>query len=361
MRNSHTLKSRVYLLASLLFFSLARADEPKLVIVDNDFNGPPSSLTNLRAALIFLESPEVKVLGFTVVTGDGWRDEEVYHTLRLLEIAGHKDIPVVPGAVVPLVNTQEETEAWEKRFGSLGYKGAWDTKETRGDPLYVPHRPETIPALPEGMPEIKPARDRAAIFMIEQVHAHPHEVSIFAGGPLTNLALAVRLDPDFPSLAKELVFEGAFLNLGYADFNVRFDPEAAHIVLTAPWPTITLVADVTGDVKFSSEDIDKIRAAKTPIANYVLEYSKIDIAKNWPLWDELAAAVLIDPMVVTKSEDVCVCVDIDHGKDYGRVHVCNDENVPSTDKSKVRVVQAIDLNRFKERFVKCMSAHPASP
>ena len=335
--------------------------QPKLVIVDNDFNGPPWSLTNLRAALIFLESPEVKVLGFTVVTGDGWRDEEVCHTLRLLEIAGFRDIPVVPGAVFPLVNTQEETEAWEKRFGPPRYKGAWDTKETRGDPSYVPHRPEVIPALPEGMPEIKPSSDRAAIFMIEQVHAHPHEVSIFAGGPLTNLALAVRLDPDFPSLAKELVFEGAFLNLGYADFNVRFDPEAAHIVLTAPWPTITLVADVTGEVKFSCEDIDKIRAAKTPIANYVLQYSMIDLVKDWPLWDELAAAVLIDPRVVTKSEDTCVCVDIDHGKDYGRVHVCDDENVRSTDKSKVRVVQAIDLNRFKERFVKCMRASPAAP
>jgi purine nucleosidase len=74
-------------------------EQPKLVIVDDDFNGPPWSLTNQRAALMFLESPEVKVLGFTVVTGDGWRDEEVSHLLRLLEIAGHPDIPVVPGAV----------------------------------------------------------------------------------------------------------------------------------------------------------------------------------------------------------------------------------------------------------------------
>jgi inosine-uridine nucleoside N-ribohydrolase len=280
---AHRFLAAFCLIGFLLTVGFAVERQPKLVIVDNDFNGPPWSLTNLRSAVIFLESPEVKVLGFTVVTGDGWRDEEVCHTLRLLEIAGHQDIPVVPGAVFPLVNTQEETEAWEKRFGPLGYKGAWDTKETRGDPSYVPHRPEVIPALPEGTPGIKPASERAANFMIEQVHAHPHEVSIFAGVPLTNLALAVRLDPDFPSLAKELVFEGAFLNLGYADFNIRFDPEAAHIVLTAPWPTITLVADVTGDVKFSSGDIDKIKAAKTSIANYVLEYSKRDLAKNWPL------------------------------------------------------------------------------
>jgi purine nucleosidase len=91
------------LIGFFLTMGFAVEQQPKLVIVDNGFNGPPWSLTNLRAALIFLESPEVKVLGFTVVTGDGWRDEEVYHMLRLLEIAGHQDIPVVAGAVFPLV------------------------------------------------------------------------------------------------------------------------------------------------------------------------------------------------------------------------------------------------------------------
>ena len=170
---------------------LAGGEQPKLVIADNDFNGPPNTLSNLRAALMFLESPEVRVLGFTVVTGDGWRDEEVAHTLKLLEIAGRPDIPVVPGAIFPLVNTQVETELWERTFGSLGYKGAWG-------PPPASRSPDEIPILPEGMPTIQPADDIAAIFMIKQVHAHPHEVSIFAGGPLTNLALAVRLDPDSP-------------------------------------------------------------------------------------------------------------------------------------------------------------------
>ena len=66
---------------------------------------------------MFLESPKMKVLGFTVVTGDGWRDEEVAHLLRLEEIASRTDVPVIPGAVFPIVNTPDDMRAWEKRFG----------------------------------------------------------------------------------------------------------------------------------------------------------------------------------------------------------------------------------------------------
>jgi inosine-uridine nucleoside N-ribohydrolase len=217
------------------------------------------------------------------------------------------------------------------------------------------------------MPVVRAAALLAPIFMIEQVHAHPHEVSIFAGGPLTNVALAVRLDPDFPRLAKELVFMGAFQHLPQPDFNIRFDPEAAHIVLTAPWPSITSVGDVTSNPLFSSkaifstEDIEKIRAAKTPIADYVLKYSQVDIDHNWSLWDELAAAVLIDPTMVTKSSYIYLDVNLEHEMDYGRVHVWDDANVPPTGERKVRVVQEIDLNRFRERFIKSMSASPTGP
>jgi purine nucleosidase len=356
----HRSLTAFYLVALFIAVGVAAGEQPQLVIVDNDSNGPPNTLSNLRAALMFLESSEVKVLGFTVVTGDGWRDEEVAHTLKLLEIAGVKDIPVVPGAVFPLVNSQEETEAWEKLYGSLGYKGAFDSRMA----------PDKIPVLPEGMP-VGRASDRfAPIFMIEQVRAHPHAVSIFAGGPLTNLAIAVRLDPEFPKLVKELVFMGALIAQQQPDFNIRFDPEAAHIVLTAPWPRITSVGDVTSSPNtkaqaiLSEEAIKKLRAAKSPIADYVLEYSQVDLDNNnnFPLWDELAAAVLIDPIVVTKSEDIYLDVNIDHNMDYGRAHVWwDDQHVPHTNKRKVRVVDEIDVNRFKARFIKCMSAYPASP
>src|SRR5205823_3545008 len=71
----------------------------RMVIIDQDAFGPAGS--NLQAILLLLQASDVEVLGITVVSGDGWRDEEVDHTLRLLEIAERPDVPVVPGAVLP--------------------------------------------------------------------------------------------------------------------------------------------------------------------------------------------------------------------------------------------------------------------
>ena len=93
-------------LAGLFPASLRAADE--LVIADNDFSGPAT--TNLQAAILLLNHPGGRVLGLTVVSGDAWRDDEVAHTLRLLEIMHRPEVPVVPGAVFPLINNQARTE-----------------------------------------------------------------------------------------------------------------------------------------------------------------------------------------------------------------------------------------------------------
>ncbi len=99
----------------------------------------------MQALLTLINSPDTEVLGITVVTGDAWRDEEIAHTLRLLEIVGRTDIPVLRGAEFPLVNSKEETALWEKRYGKIVYQGAWNF----GNPV---HDPSVIPPLPEGAP-----------------------------------------------------------------------------------------------------------------------------------------------------------------------------------------------------------------
>src|ERR1700730_8295687 len=84
------------LVALFLVGGFAAASEQKLVVADNDFNGPPYPLSGLRSEIMFLDSPYVQVLGFAVVTCDCWRNEEVTHLLRLHEIAGRTDVPVIP-------------------------------------------------------------------------------------------------------------------------------------------------------------------------------------------------------------------------------------------------------------------------
>ena len=81
------------------------------VIIDQDTLGPAT--TNLQSIALLVQSPDVEVLGICVPTGDHWRDQQVRHALRFLEIIGRTDIPVVPGAEMPLVATPAETAAWE--------------------------------------------------------------------------------------------------------------------------------------------------------------------------------------------------------------------------------------------------------
>src|ERR1700731_455137 len=186
----------------LLVSSIAWPQQRRKVIIDEDCSGPGGS--NMQALLVLIQSPQVEVLGITVVSGNQWRDEEVAHTLRLLEIIGRTDIPVAPGAVFPLVRRREETQIWQQRFGKVAFAGAWDERWW--------HEPFVVPAMPEGKPATKPADEDAVHFLLRQVHQSPHEVTIYEGGPMTNLALAVSIDPQFAELAQELIFMGGGLS-----------------------------------------------------------------------------------------------------------------------------------------------------
>jgi len=332
----------------------ALAVEPQLIVEDNDFMGPGG--TNIQSAMMLIGNSDVHVLGFTVVTGDGWRDEEAAHLLRFLEIAKRTDIPVVPGALVPLVNSRPRMLVWEKSYGEVLWKGAWGEVTPTGKPAH-PTEPFKVPPQAEGAPTIK-AGGIAADFLIEQVHRYPHEVTILAAGPLTNIALAIRLDPAFATLAKELVFNGALigtsLNLSDAgskslfayDFNIRFDPEAAHIVLTAPWRKITAVGDVTLDTMMTPQLIERLASKDTPVTRYLKTY-----AVHLPLWDELTAAIAVDPSLVTEHAEVFMDVNTDHGADYGTVHIWPDNLAPHLGEQKVSIVQRANIDRFMEEFI----------
>src|SRR5437660_3692407 len=196
----------------------AQASERRKVIIDQDAFGPAGS--DLQAILMLLQSPDVEVLGITIPSGDGWRDEEVSHTLRLLEIAQRTEVPVYPGAVFPLVNTQSRTKRWEALYGKLFYKGA-STEECPAEAALrrTPYHadPYLVPPSPAGQPTIQPAHESAFSFLSRAVREFPGQVTIIAAGPLTNIAMTSRLDPQFSSLAKELVFMGGSFNPTPAD------------------------------------------------------------------------------------------------------------------------------------------------
>jgi inosine-uridine nucleoside N-ribohydrolase len=305
-----------------------------------------------------IQSPQVEVLGITVVSGDQWRDEEVAHTLRLLEIIGRTDIPVVPGAVFPLVRRREETQLWQERYGKVAYSGAWDERWW--------HEPFVIPPLPEGTPTTKPADEDAAHFLIRKVRQYPHQVTIYEGGPMTNLALAISLDPQFPELAQELVFMGGslspqtdnpeFVNNPRHEFNFWFDPEAAQIVLRAPWKKIVCTpTDISIKTRLTPAMIKQIDAAGTVLADYVARFAQLAPGADI-MWDELAAAAWIDPSLITKWETRYMSVDLDRGAGYGNTLTWIERDRPKITVRPVEIQVDLDTGRFYRMFVSLMTA-----
>ncbi len=336
-------------------------NDKRTVIIDQDAAGPAG--TDQQAILLLIQSPRTEVLGITVVTGDAWLTEEVAHTLRMLELIARTDIPVVPGAEYPLVRTQEETEESERRYGFVDWLGAWT-------PKYY-HAPRELGAMPEGKPTTKAADEDAAHFLIRMVRKYPHEVTIYEGGPMTNLALAISIDPEFPSLAKELVFMGAslnpqtddpeFANAPRHEFNLWFDPEAAHIVLRAPWKRIVCTTvDISVKTRMTQELIDKIRTRNTPSAQYIGKYARVRGSYNY-LWDELASAAWLDPSLITKKENRYMDVDLDRGPGYGDTLTWTDRDKPKRDVQPVEVQFDLDTEKFYKMFVDLLTAPTPPP
>jgi inosine-uridine nucleoside N-ribohydrolase len=345
---------RAAVLAAGLLAASAFAAPTRLAIIDNDFAGAGGGL----AIVPLVTQPDMKLLGATVSIGDGYVNDSVAHTLRFLEIAHHPEIPVVPGANVPLVRTKAELNIWEKQYGTMPYKGAWDDPKPGGQAF----GPDDITPMKEGETRLKPTPGPAALWLIEQTRAHPGQIEILAAGPLTNLALAVRLDPDFAKRVKTLVIMGGLVDANQlqvtanadfnTDFNFMFDPEAADIVLTAGFPKVLIIGNVSNAAILTQAIVDKVGAVKTPVTDYYIRNAWVGL----PLWDEMAAAVMADPSLIAKKTETWMRVNLDHGVDYGRAHVWPEEMRPHLGEQPVTIVDAIDLDRFFAGFVRDLQA-----
>jgi inosine-uridine nucleoside N-ribohydrolase len=349
-------------LFSLALCGTAAAQAPRLVLIDQDGSGPGGS--NQMAMMVLLQSPQVKVLGITMVSGNAWEPEEVQHTLRMLELTHHSDVPVVPGAVFPLVRTEVESMQERALYGSFAWYGAWGdlAAHTSRQPY---HGPFILPPMAEGEPTTKPLDEDAAHFLIREVRAHPHQVTIYAAGPLTNIALAISIDPEFPALTQGIVIMGGslaprtddpeFTNTPRHEFNFWFDPEAAHITLRAAWPRIDLTdVDISVKTHFTKEMFAQIAAVQTPAAQYIAKYT----GEFYYLWDELAAAAWLDPKIITKEQLLYVDVDTQLGPHYGDTLTWNAASKPQREMPLVHVQQDLDTARFYKLFVDLMTAPP---
>ncbi|MCX5203154.1 nucleoside hydrolase [Streptomyces sp. NBC_00237] len=310
------------------------------------------------------KAPQVDFLGVTVVSGNTWVEEGTAYSLRQLELIDRTDVPVVMGAGEPLMpGRQERLTAENALYGKAPWAGAFDSK-----------RPPAYDRLAKppygGYPKTKPKKDTAAAdFIVEQVKRYPNQVTVFADGPATNLALAVRTHPEIVPLIKEVIYMGgAFDKPGNitpaAEFNWWFDPESARISLRTPFRKQTIVPDDAAQhVVYGKKQYDRIVAGRqTPIKKIFKDLQGPEFAKDpnatHLLWDAITAAVFLDPAVAKRTDVRYVDVDANFGADYGRSlgYHLDEFDAPNNPKGtrKAGIVLDVDAERFWDLYIRLL-------
>ncbi|KAL8279682.1 hypothetical protein RQP46_007995 [Phenoliferia psychrophenolica] len=326
-----------------------RSTRPK-VIIDNDFAGT----TSWPPTMLFLGAG-YDVLGLTVVVGNSWVNSETTHILRFLEA----HLINIMGISKELTPSDVNLDNREQTADALG------GDPTSGDPF-------RITPIPEGLPTWLKAQEQNAVqFMIDQVHKYQGEVEIYVAGGATNVALAIRTDPEFASLTKRIVYQGGYVSTNLfqtdptpsysvyinedvgADFNTFIDPEAAKIMLNADFPEILISGQVANNVFLTSDMIADVLKVNTTVTTQL-------VAPYWseavgtPLWDELAAGVMAYPELITVNRTVYIDVDTAWGgPHYGRSFVAVEGYQPAGTRN-VTFITGVDEAKFKSLLVKAV-------
>jgi inosine-uridine nucleoside N-ribohydrolase len=356
-----------WILAALAACALAcaPAQAAEKVIIDTDF----STLGDDGQVLIMASQLDrqgvIDLLGVTVVTGNNWLKQEVADALRAVERLGIADkVGVYAGANLPLVHDPESFESERALFGfGESYKTAFHRPQPADADLVAP---------PDGFAQKTKVQSEDAVdFIVHTVKANPHEVSLLVIGPSTDIALAVRKNPEIVPLIKKIVYmAGAFDVRGNttpaAEMNVWIDPEAARIVMREPVDQAIIPLDVTDITQLSKPEFDRVTAGNGPVAalfkqSWMAQKFAKDPKATVNVFDTLALAYLVDPSYAKKVEDLYVDVDIAFGPGYGRTYGYWQEQ-PTKLLHKVKVVKQFDNRRFFDLYVDLMTRPvPAAP
>lgn len=291
------------------------------VILDTDIG---TDVDDCLALALVLKSPELALEGVTCVYGDvALRARMV---LKLLQLSGRPDVPVMAGASKPLLGVQPVY---------------WAGHEGKG-------------LLEPGDETLTPEPSHAVDYLVRTVMEAPGQIHLVAIGPLTNVALALLREPRMARrLAGLTIMGGALrgpngLDLPYCEHNIHCDPEAAHVVFSSGAPITLIPLDVTTRVRIRPEGVARIRAGGTPfheaVARQVELYPTYSSRGYTLLHDPLAVAALIEPDLVDLRS---VHVDVETG---GR-HTAGATLMRSlTDDASTRAEVALEVSadRFEE-------------
>lgn len=233
------------------------------------------------ALLLAYGNPQIDLLAVTTVVGNQTLEKVTRNALAVARIAGITGIPFAAGCPRPLIR---EIETAPDIHGDSGLDG---------------------PVLPEPVLALDPRH--AVQLIIDTIMAHPPKtITLVPTAGLTNIALAARLEPRIIDRVKEVVLMGGGYHTGnwsaVAEFNIKIDPEAAHIVFNAGWPLTMVGLDLTHQALATPEVVSKIVAVGTAPAQFVLElleffgtmYKSAQGFDYPPVHDPCAVAYVID-------------------------------------------------------------------
>ncbi|XP_072470721.1 nucleoside hydrolase-like isoform X1 [Notamacropus eugenii] len=310
--------------------------EKKLLLVDVD-----AGVDDAAALMMALAAPHVEILGITCCFGNTTVENVCKNVLRVLKKCNHLQIPVYQGASTPLLNTMKK----DYFYGTDGLGDIPDADAPGSDQVQ---------------------REHAVAAMIRVVSETPNKVTLVATGPLTNLALAVKMDPTFPKKIKNMSIMGGNMysrgNIDIcAEFNFAADPEAAYIVLneyTCPTSITTWEFASSHSLpwefyeKCTSQDSEKARFLKE-IYTVTTGYQKRPIPKLRTLYrkpgfvscDCFAMAAAIDEDLVTESIFCAVSVELNGSHTRGMMVLDIDDRLKK--ENKVSIAKELDMEKFK--------------
>jgi purine nucleosidase len=354
--------SRIVLsgMMSLIGVAAAFAGPPK-VIIDTDFNTIfDDGQVAIMAAQLHAQGV-IDILGFTVASGNEWRDQEVVECLKAVERMGiDRQVKVHVGAQYPLLHDYNSYKLEVLKFGpATQYVGAYS------DP-----QPSVLTEPPDGFAtHTRPAKENAVDFIIRMVHRYPHEVSILEVAPPTDLAMAIRKDPTIVPLIKQIVTMAGQINVpgnafqGVAEFNWWFDPEATQVVLRANIPHTVVPLDCTNNVPLTQSVYDQIAHSPKPTFVTKLFADTFVSAIGSTIFDTVALGVLVHPEYATYTRDLYVDINTTFESgykehDYGKSIVYTDGTLKYASAlmlQKSKVVFAIDTAAYYDFYVKLMT------
>ncbi len=323
----------------------------KNILIDSDFH----SLADDHEAIVMIGARHLQgsiaLLGLTTVTGNTWASTGAAHAATALAGLGLEEIRIAEGASQPLLHRQSDFAHRSRLYGAA-FGGAWGNADL-------------LDKQPSPKPAAKEDNGHAVPFLIDSIRKATSPVTILAIGPLTNIALALRLAPDISQNIERIVcMGGAFFVPGNvtpsAEFNWWFDPEAAAIVLEEDLDILVVPLDATDAVVL---DFDRYKDWSGRFGDHPMfakfhrpKFETVFAQNNsftLPVWDAVAAACLLDDSVITRKEQLWVSVDCSAGPSYGRVFAYPDAeefNLTPPARRRAEIVLQVDGEQFWDLY-----------